>query len=252
MQEFLQGKQMNKKILIAIIAYNEEKNIRKTIEDLNKNNFGYDIVLIDNGSSDNTVKIAKDIGIPIIAHCINSGSSSGTLMSYFNYAFLNDYDILCQFDGDGQHLASELPKIIEPIENNEADYVIGSRFLEKEGFQSYAFRRMGIKLFSIIDSLIIGQKVTDITSGARAYSRKVIEFFGKKYRHEVYDTSQLLLLSHFSGARIIEVPVVMKEREHGKSEYNIFNTLSFPFKGVINIIGTLLQRNQIKKDKSWD
>ena len=139
--------------------------------------------------------------------------------------------------------------IIEPIINDEADYVIGSRFLKKEGFQSYAFRRAGIKLFSFIDSMILGQKVTDITSGARAYNRNVIEFFARQYQHEIYDTSQLLLLSHFSGARIKEVPVKMRERLHGTSEFNIFNALAFPVIGVINIIGTLLQRSNIKKGR---
>ena len=235
------------KILIAIISYNEEMNIKKTIEDLQEHNFGYDIVLIDNGSSDNTVEIAKKLGIPVVAHCTNTGASSGVLMSYMLYGYKNNYDILCQFDGDGQHLASELPKIITPVKNKEADYVIGSRFLEKKGFQSYAFRRMGIKLFSAIDSMIIGQKITDMTSGARAYSKKVMKFFAKNYRHEVYDTSQLLILSHFAGAKIKEVPILMRAREYGESEYHFFAALSFPIKGIISIIGTLLQKSQIRE-----
>lgn len=238
---------MKHRVLVAIIAYNEERNIRIAIQDLLDNDLGYDLVLIDNGSLDNTVEIAREMGVPCVSHCINSGASSGTLMTYFNYAYRYDYDILCQFDGDGQHIAAELPKIVEPIKNDEADYVIGSRFLEKEGFQSYAFRRAGIRLFSFIDSIILGQKVTDITSGARAYNKNVIEFFGKKYHHEVYDTNQLLLLSYFAGARIKEVPVVMRERVHGASEFHIANAIAFPAKGVINIIGTLMQRSNIKK-----
>ena len=153
----------------------QEKNIKNTLIDVRNKNFGYDIILIDNGSDDNTVKIANEMGVEVISHCINSGSSAGTLMTYFLYAYKNDYDILCQFDGDGQHIASELPKIIEPIQNDEADYVIGSRFLQKEGFQSYLFRRMGIKLFSYFDSRIIGTKITDVTSGFRAYNRKALE-----------------------------------------------------------------------------
>ena len=238
---------MSRKVLVAVIAYNEERNIEAALRDLLGSKLGYDIVVIDNGSLDNTARIAEELGIPCVSHFINSGAASGTLMTYFNYACRYDYDVLCQFDGDGQHIASELPKIVEPILNGEADYVIGSRFIDKEGFQSTAARRMGIRIFSIIDSLIIGRKVTDITSGARAYGRNVIEFFGRKYRHEVYDTNQLLLLSYFAGARIIEVPVVMKEREHGKSEFNLVNSLGFPFKGIINIIGTLLQRSNIQK-----
>lgn len=233
------------RILVAVIAYNEERSIRDTIKDLIENNFGYDIILIDNGSYDDTVKISKELGINVISHCINSGSSSGTLMSYFLYAYRNNYDILCQFDGDGQHIASELPKIIEPIKNEEADYVIGSRFLQKNGFRSYFFRRIGIKLFSYLDSKLIGQKITDVTSGFRAYNRKIIEFFAKFYKHEVYDTSQLLLISGFSGAKIKEVPIIMKERNCGKSEFNLLNSISFPIEALINIIGCLLQKNQI-------
>ena len=240
---------MSARVLVAIIAYNEELNIRNTVQDLRDADLGYDIVLVDNGSNDRTVEIAKEMNVPTVSHFINSGSSSGTVMTYFNYAYRYNYDVMCQFDGDGQHIASELPKIVDPVLNDEADYVIGSRFITKEGFQSYAVRRAGIRLFSFINSRIIGQKVTDITSGARAYNRKVFEFFAKKYRHEVYDTNQLLLLSHFAGARIKEVPVVMKEREHGVSEFNIYNALAFPATCLINIVGTLLQRSSIRKGK---
>ncbi len=240
---------MSQRVLVAIIAYNEEKNIRETIEDLLAADLGYDIVLVDNGSHDRTADIAREMGVPCVSHFINSGSSSGTVMTYFNYAHRYGYDVLCQFDGDGQHIASELPKIVEPIGSGEADYVIGSRFITGEGFQSYAFRRAGIKLFSFINSKIVGQRITDITSGARAYSSKVIEFFARKYRHEVYDTNQLLLLSHFAGARIKEVPVVMRGRLHGTSEFNVYNALAFPAICLINIIGTLLQRGNIRKGK---
>jgi glycosyltransferase involved in cell wall biosynthesis len=236
------------KILISVIAYNEEKNIAKTLEDLINANFGYDIVVFDNGSIDKTVEIAKSLKIQVVSHCTNSGSSAGTVMSYFLYGFYYNYDIVCQFDGDGQHLARELPKIINPIVSGTADYVIGSRFLEKGGFQSYRYRRLGISLFSLIDSLIIGQKITDITSGARAYSKKVIRFFARQHQHEIYDTSQLLLLSHFSGARITEVPIIMQEREFGKSEFNLLNAVSFPIKAIINIIGCVLQKNIIRKE----
>jgi len=235
------------KILIAVIAYNEEKNIGKVLQSLAEHNFGYDIVVIDNGSNDRTVEACRNMAVEVISHCVNSGSPFGTVMTYFMYAEKKDYDILCQFDGDGQHLATELPKIIDPILRNEADYVIGSRFIREEGFQSYFMRRLGIKLFAYIDSLIIGQKVTDVTSGFRAYGKKTIEFFAKYYKHEIYDTSQLLLLSDSAGARIKEVPVVMKEREFGVSDFNFFNSVLFTLKGLINIVGCILQRNLIKK-----
>lgn len=234
------------KTLISVITYNEEKNIEKVIDDL-QSNADYDIVVIDNGSQDNTVSICKNLGLRVISHCINSGSSFGTIKTYFLYAYHNNYDILCQFDGDGQHIAAELPKIIEPIRNGKADYVIGSRFLQNEGFQSYFFRRMGISLFAFLDSFLTGQKLTDVTSGFRAYGKKTIGLFAKYYRHELHDTSQLMLLSHYAGARIKEVPTKMKEREFGTSEFDFMHSASYTIKGLMNIIGCVLQKNQIEK-----
>ena len=233
------------KVLIAIIAYNESKNIGKVLEDLKDYADIYDIVVFDNSSSDNTKEICKNANINIISHSINSGSAFGTVVSYFQYAYRYNYDVLCQFDGDGQHISDELQKIITPIEKEEADYVIGSRFIEKKGFQSYFLRRLGINLFAKLDSVIIGQGVTDVTSGFRAYGKNVIELFGNYYKHEIYDTNQLLLLSHFAGARILEIPVQMRDRLHGESEFNFLNSMTYPFKGVVNILGTLLQKKLI-------
>jgi glycosyltransferase involved in cell wall biosynthesis len=232
-------------VLVAVIAYNEEKNIRSTLENLLAAGGDYDVVVIDNGSSDDTRSICLEMGVPVVSHCTNTGSSMGTVKTYFLYAYRNDYDVLCQFDGDGQHLAGELRKIIEPVAKGEADYVIGSRFLEREGFQSSFMRRIGIRLFSILDSFFIGHRVTDVTSGFRAYGRTVIRFFATRYQQEIIDTSQLLLMSHFSGARIVEVPVMMKDREHGASEYNLKNSIGFVLYGLVNVLGSWLQRKQV-------
>ena len=234
------------KILISVIAYNEEKNILTTIRDLQKHNFGYDIAVINNGSEDLTAEICRENGIYCINHCINSGSPMGTVMSYFMNGFRQHYDIICQFDGDGQHCATELPKIIQPILDGNADYVIGSRFINRTGFQSTFLRRQGIRLFSIIVSRIIGKKITDVTSGFRAYNRMIMELFAKKMKVELYDVNQLLLLSHFNGMRIIEVPVVMKERGAGKSEFNVSNSILFPLKGMVNIFGCYLQKKDLR------
>ena len=236
-----------KKILVCIIAYNESDNLFNVIKDLNDNNFGYDILLIDNSSYDKTLEIAKENNLDYISHIINCGIN-GTWKSYFMYAYYNEYDIVCQFDGDGQHLASELPKIIKPILDGDANHVIGSRFLEKNGFQSYAIRRIGISIFSYLLSKIMGFKILDVTSGFLAFDRNVIKFFTEYYRQEISDTNSLHLLSHFSGARIFEVPVEMRVRNSGKSFYNILNSFLYPIYGVVNIAGCLLLKRQIKKD----
>jgi hypothetical protein len=125
--------------------------------------------------------------------------------------------------------------------------VIGSRFLQKEGFQSHFFRRIGIRLFAILDSMVVGQRLTDVTSGFRAYSPRVVDFFARYHRHELSDTNQLLLLSHFAGARILEVPVVMRSRQYGVSEFQSMAAIWFPLKGLVNILGCLVQRRRIRK-----
>jgi hypothetical protein len=233
--------------LVAVIAYNEEPNIRTTIEDLRAHNSGYDIVVIDNGSADNTVRVCRSLGVPVVAHCVNTGGAMGTVTSYFRYAWSAGYDCLCQFDGDGQHIAAELPKICKPICSGQADYVIGSRFLEGKGFQSTFARRLGIGLFSRLNSLITGKTITDVTSGFRAYGPRVIAFFAQANPFELHDTNQLLLASYFSGARIVEVPVEMRERMHGQSEFDLIMSLSYPFMGAVNIAGIWLQRHRIQR-----
>jgi glycosyltransferase involved in cell wall biosynthesis len=235
------------KTLIAVIAYNEERNIASALKDLFAHSFGYDVVVIDNGSADNTAEICRSLGVRVLRHCVNAAGAMGTVTSYFRYGFEEGYDCLCQFDGDGQHLAGELPKICAPIQSGAADYVIGSRFLEGKGFQSTFTRRLGIGLFSRLSSFIMKQAVTDVTSGFRAYSRSVMDFFARAYPFELHDTNQLLLASFFSGARVLEVPVRMRERVHGVSEFDLLASLAYPFVGAVNIAGVWLQRSRIQQ-----
>lgn len=236
------------KVLVAVIAYNEEQNIAATLQDLIDHNIGYDIVVIDNGSYDRTIEIARSMDVKCVRHCVNSGGSNGTAVSYFLYAYQEGYDVMCQFDGDGQHMASELSKILSPVIAGKSDCVIGSRFLAREGFQSYFFRRIGIRIFSGLLSKMTGLKFTDITSGFRAYGPRVIKFFGHQYKNTINDNmNQFLLLSHYSGAKITEVPVVMQPRKHGASEFNWWNGLFFPIKGLITLFACYLQRKNIPR-----
>lgn len=240
------------KILISVISYNEEANIEATLRDLLDNNFGYDVIVIDNGSNDRSRLICEQLGVQVVRHCVNTGSSVGTLLSYFTFAWAGGYDVLCQFDADGQHIATELPKIIEPLRHGRADCIIGSRFIDKEGFQSTPVRRIGIRLFSSLFTHVTGCNLTDITSGFRAYGPSVIEFFGHRYRDPIYDSmNQFLLVAYFAGLRIGEVPVQMRARQFGQSEFTTLNAMAFPIKAVITFITCLLQRRRIMSMRAF-
>lgn len=232
------------KILIVISNFNESGVIEKTIRDVSLNcPFEADILIIDNASTDNSIEIIKNHKVDYLIHPANTGGSAGVIKTAIKYAYLNNYDIYCHMDGDNQHNASELGKLIEPIFNESIDIVIGSRFIKSVGFQSTFFRRIAIQIFSRILTFITKSKLTDITSGFRAYNKKAMEYFELKYKHEFEASVQMLLIAAFAQLKISEVPVIMKPRTTGRSEVNIFNALKFPIYGTINLIGTLIQKH---------
>jgi len=203
-----------------------------------------DIIVIDNCSTDQSLAIIQELGVDYLRHPVNSGGSAGVLKTAFAYAYRQDYDIYCHMDGDNQHMASELDKIVKPILNDEADVVTGSRFIRKEGFQSLFFRRQAIYIFSWLISLITHRKFTDVTSGFRAYNRKAISFFALKFRQEIETIVQLELVMYYSGIRGVDVPVLMKPRKTGRSEFNFRNMVKFPVYNFISLIGTLIQKHR--------
>jgi glycosyltransferase involved in cell wall biosynthesis len=230
------------KILTIISNYNEGNAIRATINDIQQNStIKSDILVIDNCSTDNSLEIIKESGVDYLKHPVNTGGSAGVIKTAFAYAHYHNYDIYCHMDGDNQHRASELINILQPILNDEADVVTGSRFIKKEGFQSSFFRRMGIQLFSNLMTWISGRKYTDITSGFRAYNKKAIGFFGKNFNQEIDTIIQLELVMYFAGLNGKDVPVLMHSRTTGKSEINVINALKFPVYNLISFIGTLIQ-----------
>ena len=235
------------KILIIISNYNEEKEIINTINDIKTNStIDADILVIDNCSQDRSINLINDSNIEYIQHPVNTGSGGGVIKTAFLYSYIKEYDIYCHMDGDNQHSAEYLSDLIEPILKDEADMIIGSRFIKKEGFQSHFFRRIGIVTFSKLLSILTKNSLTDITSGFRVFNRKTIVFFGKQYKHEFEVVVQMIMICHYANLRIKEIPVIMKPRLTGKSEINFKNAIKFPIYGLISIIGTLFQRKKIK------
>lgn len=224
----------NKKILIIIPAYNEQENILDTIRDLDQYCLEMDRIVINDDSDDDTRKILIDHNICHIDLPVNLGIGGGVQTGYL-YAYENGYEIAVQMDGDGQHCASELQKIVQPILNDEADVVIGSRFLEKEGFQSSFFRRIGIRFLSGLIFCCTGNRVYDVTSGFRAVNRKYIEIFSKEYAQDYPEPEAIVAVSKHNG-RIKEVPVIMKERKNGESSISTAKAVYYMVKVSLAVV----------------
>lgn len=217
-----------KKVLIMIPAYNEEANIEKVVDDLIRNYPQYDYVVINDCSTDRTAEILEKRGFNYISLAANLGIG-GAVQSGYLYAVENDYDIAVQLDGDGQHDPAFIAALIEPISNGGADIVIGSRFIEKNGFQSSAARRAGIRMIRAIIRLCCGVRVTDPTSGFRACGKKAAEFFSENYSND-YPEPEAVVSSALAGFRTAEIPVVMRERGGGASSINVIRSVYYMIK----------------------
>ena len=172
------------KVLLVIPAYNEEENILKTCQKIKKENKELDFIVINDGSKDNTKKILEDNNIPHI-NLIHNLGIGGAVQTGYKYALENNYDIVVQFDGDGQHDVRYVEKLIKPIVDGKADFTIGSRFIEElSKFKSSRARRFGINIISFFMKLFTGKKIYDTTSGFRAVNREIIEFFAMYYQTE--------------------------------------------------------------------
>lgn len=216
------------KILVIIPAYNEGKNIEKVIENLKKRCPQYDYLIVNDGSQDNTVEICKKNKYSYINLSINLGIGGGMQAGYL-YAKENHYDIAVQMDGDGQHNPEYIKDLIVPIINNEADMVIGSRFIEKKGFQTTFFRRMGITILRYVIKICCKINILDTTSGFRASSKELIELFAENYAQD-YPEPESIVFSVLNGYRIKEIPVIMNEREEGVSSIHGLRSLYYMIK----------------------
>lgn len=222
------------KILVIIPAYNEAGNIERTVDDLAKKAPDVDIMIINDCSTDRTKEIMRENDFPFLDLPINLGIGGGVQTGY-RYALEQGYDIAIQFDGDGQHDASYIKDLIAPIVNDEADVVIGSRFLEKEGFQSSALRRFGINFLSGLIHILCGVKVRDVTSGMRAVNKKMIALFAEQYAQD-YPEPEAILASGMAGAKIQEVPVQMRERMAGQSSISAWKSVYYMVKVSLALI----------------
>lgn len=234
-----------KKILIIVPAYNEAQNIGQTLTDI-KTSAGFaDVIVINDGSLDTTAKIVTQSQTNLIDLPFNLGIG-GAMQAGYKYAASQGYDIAIQVDGDGQHDASSVRELIEPLLTVEVDMVIGSRHIEDRGYNVPLARRTGMMLFARMLSLIIGQLVTDTTSGFRAVNRRTIQFFAENYPTD-YPEVESLVICHFAGLKLIEVPVFMRHRQGGRSSITAIHAPYYMIKVSLAVLIWLIRRKPILK-----
>lgn len=222
------------KVLIIIPAYNEAENIEKVVDNITMNFPQYDYIVINDGSRDNTRDICKKRGYHYLNLSINLGIG-GAVQTGYKYARDKGYEVAVQIDGDGQHDISYLEDMLPILECGEADIVIGSRFIEKEGFQSSVARRTGIKILSTLIYVCTGCKIKDVTSGFRAVNKDYINLYAESYPND-YPEPEAIVAAVMHGGIVRECPVVMRERERGTSSINFVKSIYYMIKVTLAII----------------
>ena len=229
------------KILIIVPALNEAGNIGRTIKQIYAIPLSIDVLVIDDGSTDQTADEARAHGARVVSLPFNLGIG-GAVQTGFQYAFRGGYDIAVQIDGDGQHDGAFLPQLIQPILDRQADMAIGSRFLEaSDGFKSTFGRRIGIGFFVNLIGILTGIRVTDPTSGFRALNKKLIAVFADYYPHD-FPEPEAVVLAHRLNAVIKEVPVIMRARQSGSSSIRHLKSLYYMIKVTVAILLHMMRK----------
>ena len=222
------------KKLIIIPAYNESENILNTVRVIQEDAPDFDYVVINDCSKDNTLQLLVENHINHVNLPVNLGIG-GAVQTGYKYALENNYDVAVQVDGDGQHDPKYLKVLVDALEKNDADMVIGSRFINNEGFQSTFMRRVGIVYFTKLIHLLTGKTITDPTSGFRMCNRRVIELFSKDYPRDYPEPESIVALLK-RNMDVMEVPVQMKERQGGVSSINASKSVYYMIKVSLAIL----------------
>jgi glycosyltransferase involved in cell wall biosynthesis len=233
---------MDKKTLIIIPAFNEEETIARVIESLAECNNSWDILVVNDCSTDETSLKAKQTGKAQVIDLPCNLGVGGAVQTGLMFAQQHDYALAIKFDGDGQHIATEIESLVAPIVQGTTDVTIGSRFCQPhKDLSSTLYRRIGIKIFEIVNYLLIGQRITDNTSGFRAYNRRAIEFFAKHYPSFDYPEPEEVILLGKNNFQFQEVFVPMRERQGGKSSIYGFRTVYYMIKVLLSVIMVALR-----------
>ena len=227
---------------MAIVpARNEERCIGAVVQEIKQLDPACEVVVIDDGSTDRTAAVAREAGARVIVLPFNLGIG-GAVQTGFKVARDEGFDLAVRLDGDGQHVAAELPKLLAPILDGSADMVVGSRFAGDSDYRPPLARRLGIRLFASVVSLLTRQRVTDTTSGFQACNRKAIRLFAADYPHD-YPEVEAVVMVFKHRLRLAEVPVTMRERSAGESSIGALASFYYAVKVLLAVFIALSRRN---------
>lgn len=222
------------KKLIIIPAYNESESICGTIAEIKSKTEGFDYVIINDCSTDNTKEICLKNGYNFIDLPINLGIG-GAVQTGYRYGVNGGYDVAVQVDGDGQHDPQFLMQMAEYMEKEYVDVVIGSRFIQKEGFQSSNARRIGIKYFTVLIRVLTGEVITDPTSGLRMVNRDVMKMFAYDYPKDYPEPESIVAVLR-KKKKVNEIPVIMRARDGGVSSISLKKSIYYMIKVSLAIL----------------
>ena len=228
------------KTIVIIPAYNEEKNIRKVVESVYDLKIDLDVLVVNDGSVDNTSNEANKTKATVIDLPNNLGIG-GAVQTGYIYALKNNYDIAIQLDGDGQHNPKDIISMLEKIENERYDMVIGSRFIEKTNYKQTIFRMAGIRIVSFIIKLLTGKKIYDTTSGYRAINKDIIREFSMNYPYD-YPEPETNMRMIIKDKKITEIPVEMRKRMAGKSFVTPIKSIKYMIKVALSLFVLRLKK----------
>lgn len=229
------------KKLAIVPALNEERAIGTVIDEIKAFDATFDVLVVDDGSHDNTAENARAHGALVVRLPYNLGIG-GSVQTGFRYAFNRDYDIVARVDGDGQHDPSQLSALMPVVVGGQADICVGSRFAGPGGYRSSGVRRIGIRILAGTVSLLTGQRLTDTTSGFQVLNRRAIALFAQDYPHD-YPEVEAAVMLHKHRLRMAEVPVTMRERAHGNSSITALRSVYYMTK-VLLAVGVAMFRRR--------
>jgi glycosyltransferase involved in cell wall biosynthesis len=233
--------------LAIVPAFNEAASIAEVVSEIRDFDREIEVLVVDDGSTDATSAVAEAAGARVLRLPLNLGIG-GAVQAGYLYAFERGFDLAAQVDGDGQHDASELGRLFEPILSGHADLAIGTRFAGERSYRAPLARRIGIRLFATLVSLRVRQRMTDTTSGFRAVNRRGIRLFAADYPHD-YPEVESVVTAARGNLRVCEIPVAMRQRAAGRSSITTVRSFYYVVKVLLALFVGLFPRNAVAIDE---